>query len=370
MDVGKRLRDLREEASLSQARVGEALGLSASQVSRAESGKRQLSAYELGVVAGEFGWDVRDLLGIDRPRTKVAVAARLRSAAGSPTEALRRAADLVEVDSLLDEAGAPDRAHGLTVGSPAPEPVTLEQAERDGEQVAADLRHELRLHGPITDLLALCEGDLGVDVLIAPIGDDDCDGIIAVAENLAIMVIDADTMSGRQRFTIAHELAHGLFGDVVDTVLVDVDRPALVEERAQSFAAAFLLPEEELREVLGATPGPVELAEAMVNFGVSWTALVKRCDRLGVVIDPSLVGMTGASVFERAGRGAEVDRLAAPMPARAPARIVRRVQDAYGAAYIGAGVVSMALGVAGDDLDQVLMSITRTFEVPAPSATI
>jgi Zn-dependent peptidase ImmA (M78 family)/transcriptional regulator with XRE-family HTH domain len=369
MAIGDRLRALREGAQLSQARVGAALGLSASQISRAENDKRQLSAYELGVIAGEFGWDVRELLGIERPRVKMAVAARLRAEDGSPADAFRRAADLVEVDSLLDDITPAHQSNGLALSWPMPAPTTFAQALREGEEAASAVRDKLGVRGPITDLLSLCERELGVDVLIAPISDE-CDGAIAIAENLAIVVTDSTTMSGRQRFTIAHELGHGILGDVRDVVLTDEDPSGLVEERAQAFASAFLMPEDELTNILGSQPGPTELAEAMVRLGVSWSALVKRCARIGITIDEHTVALEGPEVFERAGRSDEVDRLSEPIAARPPARIVRRVRDAYADALIGAGIVGMCLGISGDELDRAVAAIPTRFELPPASTAL
>jgi Zn-dependent peptidase ImmA (M78 family)/transcriptional regulator with XRE-family HTH domain len=369
MGIGDRVREAREAAGISQAAVGNALGLSASQISRAESGKRQISAYELGVLSEAFGWDVRALLGIERPRTKMAVAARLRSEEGDPSGALRRAADLVEVDNLLDAVLSSDSSRGLEHSRPAPEPTNREQAILEGEKAAEDLREGLGVSGPVPDLLGLCEQDLGVDVLVASF-DGDCDGAIAITDSLTIIVVNADMISGRQRFTIAHELAHGIFGDVSDTLLLDFHRHGLVEERAHAFASALLMPAGELRRILGSDPDVTQLAEAMVHFGVSWKALRKRCARVDIKVDDALLELDGREVFTKAGRGEEVESLEASMPTRAPSRLIRRVRAAYGDALVGAGVVGMALGLTGEELELALQSIPVEFEIPAPSGAI
>lgn len=54
-DIARKLRDLRLRKGLSQTAVGEALGLSASQVSRIESGKRGLAIEQLGPWARVLG---------------------------------------------------------------------------------------------------------------------------------------------------------------------------------------------------------------------------------------------------------------------------------------------------------------------------
>ena len=54
-DIARKLRDLRIERGMSQAQIGHALDLSASQVSRIESGKRGLSIEQLGPWARVLG---------------------------------------------------------------------------------------------------------------------------------------------------------------------------------------------------------------------------------------------------------------------------------------------------------------------------
>jgi transcriptional regulator with XRE-family HTH domain len=54
-DIARKLRDLRIERGMSQAQIGSALDLSASQVSRIESGKRGLSIEQLGPWARVLG---------------------------------------------------------------------------------------------------------------------------------------------------------------------------------------------------------------------------------------------------------------------------------------------------------------------------
>lgn len=54
-DIARKLRDLRIERGMSQANIGSALHLSASQVSRIESGKRGLSIEQLGPWARVLG---------------------------------------------------------------------------------------------------------------------------------------------------------------------------------------------------------------------------------------------------------------------------------------------------------------------------
>lgn len=363
-EVGSRLRELRKKAGVTQSQVAELLVLDTSAVSRIENGDRHLSAYELGVLADSYGWDPRELLGMERPRPKLALAARLRTSKASAQRAFDRIAALVEVDALLDDAGLDDTAPGLLVRSFRPAPKNEAGARQEGRELAELVMDKLPVEGAISDLVGFAEKHIGLDVVIADVPDH-CDGAVAVGERVAVAIVDT-TMSGRQRFTLAHEIGHAIAGDVDVLYVEHGAHDSLVETRADTFAASLLMPADALRTVLGRQPGPIELVEAMVVFGVSWSAMRRRCDALGIEVTRELRDATGLELFTRAGRATEESRVAAPIPSRIPSRLDRRVRKAYSRAQVGAGVVAMAYGLDGEKLEPVLASIPREFEVPRP----
>ncbi|HVA19353.1 MAG TPA: helix-turn-helix transcriptional regulator [Solirubrobacteraceae bacterium] len=53
--IGERIRELREERSITQERLASVLGLTKSSVSRIESGERGLAAVELAALADDLG---------------------------------------------------------------------------------------------------------------------------------------------------------------------------------------------------------------------------------------------------------------------------------------------------------------------------
>jgi transcriptional regulator with XRE-family HTH domain len=366
--IGRRLSGLRIASGLSQAAVAEALDLHPTMVSKIESGRRQLSLFELRGLAEAFGWDIRALLGIERPRAKMEVAARLRAADGSIGQVMDRAASVVEVDALLDEAGCLDQSEGILFASERPAPRTMAEAVSQGAEVAALVRDFAQIAGPVPDLFGLAERTLGVDVLAQPFPGGKCDGVVGVAANMALVVVDTSVVAGRQRFTLAHELGHALMGDVTDTVRLEVDgQDELVEERAQAFAANLLMPEAEFTRLLGPCPDAVAVTEAMAMFEVSWAAVKRRSSDLGITVDPQLLAMDGEQIFTLAGRSSDHAAIPAPGMRRMPSRIERRVRRAYQEAIVGAGVVSMAFGVTGEDLDELLSSMPVQFVVPEPA---
>lgn len=347
MTLADRFRAMRERASLSQHDVAVAICANQSAVSKIESGARNLSAVEVGLLADKLGWDPRELLGIERPASKMVVAQRLRSLDGSSTAAVVRAAALVEVDAMLDELSRPGAARGLTFDWPTP--VRANQARQQGQQLADEIRTQLGIEGAITDLVGLAEGQLGIDVLYEPLGNG-CDGLAATAESLALAVIDTTVVSGRQRFTLAHEICHIVSGDVTDVVRIDTHDDGPAEERAHGFASALLMPETALRRVVTATPDEVTLTESMMTFGVSWAALKRRLRDLAISVPAEIAALDGDQIFARAGRSSDAALSRPTGHRRLPARLVRRVTSAYRDAYIGEGVVAMAFGLDAEGL--------------------
>ena len=362
LTIGGRIRAFRERDGLTQHEVGDCLGLNASAISRIESAARGVSAFELGLLSQSFGWDPRDLLGIERPVAKVALAARLRSIDGCVEHAAARVVDLLEIDALLDEIGLPEVASGLQFQRPVQAPPSGVEAREQGETAASAVREHFGIHGAIIDLYAFAEDSLGIDVVTEPL-EGDCDGIVAIGEHVAFAVIDNSTETHvRQRFTLAHECGHAILGDIPDGVRVD-DRGLsdLVEERASWFAAALLMPADDLNEVVGAIPTAHLLTLAMLKFQVSWSALKKRCEALNIVVAPELLELTGRQIFDLAGRSSDhdlIDTANRTKHRRMPARLARRVRDAHQESRIGDAVVGAAYGITGSELSELLSSYT------------
>ena len=66
-----------------------------------------------------------------------------------------------------------------------------------------------------------------------------------------VILVNASHGNSRQRFSYAHEYAHALF-DTDHQVLISDTKNSfeLIEKRANSFAAAFLMPEEGITQIL------------------------------------------------------------------------------------------------------------------------
>ncbi len=117
--------------------------------------------------------------------------------------------------------------------------------------------------------------------------EDDLSGILYKEKesNSWVMQINEDHHPNRQRYTIAHELGHFClhrhlkqrFEDKIFFRGVEANKP---EWRANDFASAILMPEDEFREMVRSGVSRVE--ELAKEFKVSTLALRIRAKNLGI----------------------------------------------------------------------------------------
>src|SRR5690606_15322138 len=145
------------------------------------------------------------LSGVESP---LATAARA-SDGSSSAKALSVANDLVELRESAARLGYPQRVRLLAEQSSAG------RAVDQGVELAARALERLEAEGldvATRDLATLIEHAFGIDVCLSPLGDG-FDGLAATTEHARVIVAAVTPVAFRQRFTVAHELAHTLVGD-------------------------------------------------------------------------------------------------------------------------------------------------------------
>lgn len=144
-------------------------------------------------------------------------------------------------------------------------------SESQGRDAAADFRKDHRLGAqPLGDLVALIEQTTGHDVAVLEVGPDEHGLTMRDPERQVAFIGLARTRNPmRQRSTLAHELAHIVFGDWNDTEVLD-DR-SVEEVRADAFARHLLVPAEGLKGFLGSqhTLSEFQLSSVVQRFLVS-----------------------------------------------------------------------------------------------------
>lgn len=134
-----------------------------------------------------------------------------------------------------------------------------------------------------TDIIAYVK-TLGGDIKYTDSPKDSAGGSISVVsrDNFTIYLSKA-TSHKRDVFTIAHELGHYFLHSRLGEVKINANRSEDIDEaerEANSFAAAFLMPEAKVRELYVEKEGNISaLAEA---FNVSLSAMNWRCINLSL----------------------------------------------------------------------------------------
>lgn len=132
-----------------------------------------------------------------------------------------------------------------------------------------------RTDGYPLDVIALALSR-GISVHIKPLPDKIA-GILHKFPGKSYLYLNASHNPMRQRFTVAHEVAHHIL-DPAGTYLAHTDTATTVcERRANKYAAEILMPEGE---VLRCTDRNMSIADMLSYFGVSEEAMKIRLEEV------------------------------------------------------------------------------------------
>ncbi len=265
-----RLRVARELAGLSQAQLAANLHVTAAAVSQFESGAARPSPSTISKLSAALAvpdaFFTRPLVetheGFFRSLRRTAVSDRRRA----------RAVAHVAHDLAVDAQSA-----GLFATNTIPLIATsgLDAPEVEVEHIAATVRAAWRVPaGPIRDAVGLLE-DHGVVVIRLPLGTADVDAFSLPFPDHPVVVLSTEKNDrARSRFDVAHELGHlVMHGEQIWGI-------PEIEKQAHSFAAALLMPADEIRNQLPSTVDWPKLFELKRQWQVSLAALLMRARTL------------------------------------------------------------------------------------------
>jgi len=274
-----RLRFARMLRGLRQVQLAEAIDVSASAVSQFEAGTASPDPRTLERIALTLGCNP-DFFARPMARDVGDPFFRSRRAATKLERDQARAYALAisEIATLLEyEVEFPDLV--LVPGlARLPESATSEQIEAE----AAGLRAAWGLPGgPIANVVRILESRGAVVVAMGAFEHVDAFSLRADPRPVVVLCSDRGS-AARRRFDAAHELAH----------LVLHDRPEeankLQEKQAHNFAAAFLMPTEEVDPWLPRRGNQLDLLEdGSAVWGVSMQALLYRAKTIGTIGESS-----------------------------------------------------------------------------------
>ncbi len=156
--------------------------------------------------------------------------------------------------------------------------------------MAAAVRQQMRLgFEAVANIFHLIE-EFGLPVVRRNMEEDGPDGIYANNGGIAVAVINTSRPRNRQRFTAAHELGHHVFaaskGLQVDENIFQ--QKGLKEQKANAFAAHFLMPENGMRSFLSKDRrklhiNPQDIVHLGHHFGASHEAIIYQMHNIGII---------------------------------------------------------------------------------------
>ncbi len=289
--LGARLKNARTLAKLTQEAAAQVVGMARTTVVAIEAGRRPITPSELRAFAGLYHIPESDLLAESRQPLDMEV--KFRSQTTGPQEA-----DELAVMLQLNKLAASAIEIETLVRSPHPHldfpPLTFDRdspLDQQAEDAALSLRQRLGIGlGPIQDLNALIESDLGLRVFERPLPSR-VSGATAFDETFGgFVLVNAKHPLARRRLTAAHEICHPLLRKLGPAVLLEGDRFDDKEDKfCDAFARAFLMPAVSVRKKvaeLKSLAGDFAVRHLLmmaIYFNVSIEAMVRRLEGLGLV---------------------------------------------------------------------------------------
>lgn len=256
--LAQRLQEARIAAGISQAQAAETLGVSRPCISQIETGDRKVSSLELDKLASLFGRLPGELLEEEFDPEESLLTA-FRAVGGQELDwstqqsVIHRCRQVAFATRELEASlgiGPPLAREGVRHLGSAPTENTW-QAIQQGEQAAIQERRRLGLgQAPVPDLVDLLEAQ-GILTAILDLPDG-VDGLTLILSDGPFVAINRqESALPRRRFSLAHEYGHVIMDSRVRASVTHRDHQDDVrEKRANRFAAAFLLPEEGVIELL------------------------------------------------------------------------------------------------------------------------
>lgn len=319
--IGNRLKLAREAAGLSLRAMEEAISskVSAQAIGKYENDQMMPGSDVLLVMARALKVSPEYLLS-NRDIALSGVDFRKEPAAGAKEE---KAVEAVVIDHLERYLEVEELLPGAMLDWVAPAAKAFAISSPEEAEAAADALRRLWKIGidPIPAMAELLE-DNGVKVIALDLPQP-VSGSKAFANRdkqhpVAVIVVNKNHNGERQRFTLAHELAHLVLQ------LTGSWKEKDAEKAADRFAGAFLVTSEMLFKRLGKVRTALslgELLELKAFFRVSVSMLALRCKQLGIISQAVFNSLWGTMVrMKWAGKTAMEPK---PFPPEVPTRMER-----------------------------------------------
>lgn len=367
MRIGLRLKAARERADLTQKELASALGLEHRQtLASIETGERRLTAEELLRAVSVLGVDLDYFTDSFRlvGEGRFSFRAQSRIASNLLDQFEDRAGRWIATYRELGAQQGEERswlAHKLALSRHS----TFEEAQAAAEAIVGSWHLGER---PAESLHSAAERYLNALVLYvdAPSG---ISGAASQVPHLNSVLVNRREPEGRRNYDLAHELFHLLTWDVMPPERVeaaDVPRGGKgnrVEQLAENFAAALLMPEAILRTRWEARDQSVDLHrwlnETAVDLRVSAVACKWRLHNLGCLSKADLLEINDQRLVAN-GRPVDAEPPVRPFSER----FVQRIASAIDAGRLSVRRAASLLALSLSELASLLQDygIEPSFE--------
>jgi len=350
--IGNRLKRAREASGMSLRELEAAINgqVSAQAIGKYERDEMMPSSTVLLALSKALAVSPEYLLS-DREISLTGVDFRKAPHAGAKEERAVQASVLDQVERYLE---LEELLPGVEQEWSAPADAAFEIASIEEAERAADALRDLWNLGmdPIPSLAELLE-EKGIKVIALNLPENVSGSKAFVQrpdrQHVPVIVVNQSHNGERQRFTLAHELAHLVlrFRD-----LGDADQ----EKAADRFAGAFLMAKEIMLRQLGLHRTSIsigELAELKKIFKVSIASLVVRCSQVGILAKAAYVRLW-AEIKEQ-GWNSQASTEPGRLDPEVPQRMERLCLRAVSEGAISEARAAELLGITVRDLDRRLM---------------
>ena len=289
--LGGRLKAARTLKRLTQEAAATALGVARTTIVAIEAGKRAVGADELRALAELYDCPESELLDQERPELQMEVDFRMSAQSDLASDEVevaaklhRLAASAIQLETLVGQ-------RPLKLDLPDVSISKTGSIEQQAEDAALALRTRLGIGlGPIQDLTALMEFELGLRVFERPLPSKVSGAVAFDAAVGGFVLLNSLHPLYRRRLTAGHEIGHLLVRKLGLSILFAEDEPVDREERFfDLFGIALLTPAsavrkkaDELQRMFGGF-SVRQLLMMAVFFNVSIEAITRRMVRLGIL---------------------------------------------------------------------------------------
>jgi len=355
--LANRIRTARENLSLTQKQLADAVGFSSSQIiHQIESRQREVKAWELCKIAQALRVDVTQLLALEPLEITPFVLWRKapeNDKAILEADFLQRCNEYAFLEKLsgeIAENDLPSKQVNLHT-------ITYEDAGKLGETIWKELKLGSR---PASCIDRLLEDKYGVKIWYQDLGVDGSAASAKGTFGLAVL-INSREPPWRRNYSFAHELFHLITWDSTSPESLNDSNYDLfdhVEKIADSFASSLLLPLDDLINTVDAhikkgEINYVSLIDIAREFDVSTSALLWRLHNIDALDKGTIASLLNDRAFKELDKAYRAGHWW--QPPDIPSRFVRLAFTAYQKGQLSRTKLAEYLKIGLADLSGVLL---------------